>query len=342
MTTTPLFSVVICTFDRATLLAGVLGDLARQRFDPCRFEVLVVDNNSTDNTPGVVASAAHECPNVHYLREPRQGLAHARNCGWRQARGAWVAYTDDDCRLPPDWLERARRIGESGGPAVFGGPYRPFFLEQPPRWFRDEYGSASLGAKARPLVPGETLPGGNLFVRRELLERLGGFDTGLGMAGHRLAYAEESALLFRIQRELPEVAMSYDPALEVEHLVRPEKMRIGWLIRHFVAKGRSVYLLQHGPGSGDPAPLPGSRADGVAERMRLAGATAKTVGAFALDLICRGLLRKRRDQPDLRNYLFERGSAYLRTFGRLRARRELVAATAASLDRTRPTPEAGP
>jgi hypothetical protein len=122
--------------------------------------------------------------------------------------------------------------------------------------------------------------------------------------------------------------MRYDPALEVEHLVRPEKMRAGWLFRHFVAKGRSVYLLQHGPGSGDPAPAPAGRSGRLAERARLAGAEAKTLAALGLDLLRHGVVRDRRRHPDFRNYLFERGSAYLRTLGRLRARRELLAAAA--------------
>lgn len=341
MTGEPLFSVVICTFDRAPLLAGALATLADQSLDPARFEVLVVDNNSTDGTAEVVEAAARQRPHVRYLHETRQGLAHARNRGWREARGTWVAYTDDDCRLPADWLETGRRIAEDAAPAIFGGPYRPFYLAPKPAWFRDRYGTGSLGAEARALAPGETLPGGNLFLRRDLLARLGGFDAGLGMAGRRLAYAEESALLLRVQRELPEVAMRYEPALEVEHLVRPEKMRAVWLVRHFLAKGRSVYLLQHGPGSGDPAPVPAEPGARLAERARLAGATAKTLGAFGLDLFRHGVLRDRQRHPDLRNYLFERGSAYLRTLGRLRARRELLVAAPGSPRHPRPAPGAG-
>lgn len=327
-TAEPQFSVVICTFNRAPLLAGTLAGLACQSLDTERFEVLVVDNNSSDDTPEVAAAAARDQPNVRYLREKRQGLAHARNRGWREALGTWVAYTDDDCRLPPTWLDTARRIVEASAPAVFGGPYRPFYLAPPPPWFRDAYGTGrNLGSEARPLAPGETLPGGNLFLRRDLLERLGGFDATLGMAGRRLAYAEESALLLRVQREEPDVELLFEPALEVEHLVRPEKMRIRWMIRHFVAKGRSVYLLQHGPGSGDPLPPPAGRSGRTAERARLAGAAAKTIAALGVDLLSHGVVRDRRRYPDFRNYLFERASSYLRTLGRLQARRQVLAAS---------------
>ncbi len=258
----PLFSVVIPTFDRAKLLAVALASLARQTLEPARFEVLVIDNSSTDATVEVVAAAARERSNVRHVREERQGVAHARNRGWREARAEWVAYTDDDCRMPPGWLATALRIAEEHRPGVFGGPYRPFYLAPPPSWFRDQYGAGGLGSEARPLARGETLPGGNLFVRRDLLARVGGFGAGFGMVGRRLGYGEESELVLRIQRELPEVELRYDPALEVEHLVRPEKMRAAWQVRHFLAKGRSVYLLQHGPESGDPAPQPASRGAG--------------------------------------------------------------------------------
>src|SRR5262245_32415256 len=82
----PLFSIVICTFNRSTLLADALLDLSRQSLDASLYEVLVVDNNSTDPTRDVVERASRERPNVRYLRETRQGLSHARNLGWREAR----------------------------------------------------------------------------------------------------------------------------------------------------------------------------------------------------------------------------------------------------------------
>lgn len=302
-----LFSVVICTYNRATLLARALASLAAQTLDPARFEVVVVDNGSSDNTAAVTARYATGRMAVHYVYEHRRGLAHARNSGWQSARGAYVAFTDDDCILPPGWLATAERIAQTQ-PEVFGGPYLAYFDISRPAWFKPAYGSSRPYDTARDLQPAEYLPGGNLFVHRCLAGEAYGFDPQLGMAGGALGYGEEVALVQQIRRRRPTARIHYDPALYVYHLVRPEKMALRWKARQSMVIGfyyYPVFLRNRLP--------PHSR--GRAMLLTLLRLLALLIeGGVAL------LLRNRRRYPHFAGYLWERGFRHLEAAGTAYAR----------------------
>lgn len=294
-TSAPLISVVVCTYNRAALLAQALETLGAQSLDPALYEILVIDNNSTDDTRATVERFA---PRARHVLETAQGLSHARNRGWREARGTYVAYTDDDCKLLPGWLATARRVIEQRAPAAFGGPYFAFYMTPKPAWFKDSYASHDQGDEARALGPGEYLDGGNVFVRRDVLDALGGFDPGLGMAGKRVAYGEETDLINRLRAADPDALVWYDPALYVLHLVKPQFMSLRWLVRQRFAGGRDWYRLSHGA-----APASKSRR-AVLQTLRQLGYHGVQ---FGLDL-ARGVLRRDRTAyPTFQNYLYERG-----------------------------------
>ncbi len=298
----PLISTVVCTFNRASLLRNVLIDLGAQNLDRDQYEVLVVDNNSEDDTRAVADEFERQYPNVRYVHEPEQGLAHARNRGWREAKGDYVGYTDDDCRMPPQWLSVAAEIIRARRPALFGGPYYACYNTPKPKWFKDEYESHVQGDIARFFSKEECLDGGNMFLRRDLLERLNGFDASLGMSGTKLAYGEETALQLRVRAEMPSAEVYYDPRLYLRHLVRPEKMRLGWVLRHRWVAGRSA-----------------TRALGPdAQRTR------REIRRMMIELICtmgRELVRiRRRDYrryPHYQNYVYERISPHVVRLGQL-------------------------
>src|SRR3954471_4782626 len=97
-------TVAIPTYNRADFLRQTLAGIAAQQFPREHFEVLVIDNNSTDHTAAVVAEFANERPAPRYLREEKQGLDHARNRALAEARGEIVVFGDDDILVKPDWL----------------------------------------------------------------------------------------------------------------------------------------------------------------------------------------------------------------------------------------------
>ena len=122
MTELPLVSVVIPVWNSPDLIGKCLTALAQQTYPRDRFEVLVVDNGSTDAT----ANVARSYPFVAVLSEPVAGSYRARNRGLRSARGEYVAFTDADCIPDPDWLTAAVRAArlypQAGVLAGHGGP----------------------------------------------------------------------------------------------------------------------------------------------------------------------------------------------------------------------------
>jgi len=286
-----LISVAVCTHNRADLLRDVLADLCAQTLDGHEYEVLVVDNLSTDNTRAVVNEFSDRHANVRYVYEPNQGLSHARNRGWREANGEYVGYTDDDCRLPVGWLQAAAEVIRAGHPEVFGGPYYACYNTPKPRWYKDEYASQVQDAVPRLLTEGEFLSGGNIFLTRELLERMNGFDTTLGMAGHKVAYGEETDLIRRTRDAFPETRVHYDPRLHVQHLVRAEKMMLRWVARQRWVAGRSAFYA--------------FGAQTHRSRRELSGYIMESVRRAFRDVL-HMRSRDRQQYPYFQNYLYER------------------------------------
>ncbi len=233
-----VISVIVCTYNRSRLLSSCLESLTAQTLDREKYEVLVIDNNSTDATLQVATEYAAKNSHFTVVAEPTQGLSHARNRGWKEAAGQFVAYIDDDAKAHPDWLAQMHAFIERN-PHVeaFGGPFEAFFEAELPQWFPPEYGRWSLGDRERPIRVGEEfINGTNMVFRKGLLESLGGFKVTLGMTGRRLSYGEETRLLVDLaERGIP---VYYLPGMQVAHLVAHYKANLGWLLMSAYASGR--------------------------------------------------------------------------------------------------------
>jgi glucosyl-dolichyl phosphate glucuronosyltransferase len=241
-----IISVIICTYNRAQLLKNVLQDVCQQTLVDFEFEVIVVDNHSTDQTHAVAKGFCQRYSNVRYCFETQQGLSHARNRGWHEAQGEYLAYLDDDCQVPTQWLAVAKEIIEFKAPIVFGGPYYAFYNTAKPHWWKKEYDayhSMSYAETAGDLALHQDIHGGNLFIQQAILEKVGGFNPHFGMSGNQLSYGEETELQMRIFNALPECRAYSDPKLYVYHLVAAKKMKIGWIIQALMAQGRAQYHL---------------------------------------------------------------------------------------------------
>ena len=125
-------SIVICTQNRADLLADLLQTLSKQDLFRAFYEVIVVDNDSKDRTRRVAEDFCHKYENARYCIELQHGLSYARNRGMLEAKGEYVGYVDDDCKLPAQWLTVAKEIIDQIAPAIFGGPTYPFYNSQKP------------------------------------------------------------------------------------------------------------------------------------------------------------------------------------------------------------------
>ncbi len=172
---TPRVSVVVCTYNGGRTLDQCLRTLGR--LDYPDYEVIVVDDGSTDNTPEILV----RYPNVRVVRQKNHGLSHARNVGLRLATGSVVAYTDSDCFADPDWLTHLVDHLERTGAAGVGGPN----LTPEDGWLAACV-AASPGQPTHVLESdqvAEHIPGCNMAFRRQALETINGFDYQFRKAG---------------------------------------------------------------------------------------------------------------------------------------------------------------
>jgi len=297
-------SVVICTYNRADLLRLAMESILEQKVPSDSYELIIVDNNSTDNTREVVEQFSSRKTNIRYFFEDIQGLSYARNRGWYESRGIYVGYLDDDAKAPPNWLEVAQDICKNIHPAAFGGPFYGYYLSPKPDWYKDEYGSWIQGTRARRLTENETLVGGNMFIRRALLESLGGFDHNLGMRGILLGYCEETALIEKIRHQKEENVLYYDPRLYIEHFVRPEKMKWSRIIYQIYAGWRDYFKVY--PSKNEPVSV-----------IRLYYRIIKNIILFIVDIVFRVFYRDRTKYPRFQNYYYEHSTWYIRVIADL-------------------------
>jgi glycosyltransferase involved in cell wall biosynthesis len=191
-------SAVICTYNRAAYLRKALRSLIEQTLDSSQYEILVIDNASTDDTRNVVESERSVQPQVRYVHEPTVGVSRARNAGWRAARAEYVVYLDDDAIAEPPWLERMLGFLESKAPRLgaVGGRIEPIWERPRPDWLSDDMARALtvVDWSERPIVleSHQWIVAANIGFPRRILEEIGGFQVDLGRQGSRLLSNEEN------------------------------------------------------------------------------------------------------------------------------------------------------
>jgi glycosyltransferase involved in cell wall biosynthesis len=235
-------SIVVCTHNRGPLLAETVESLLRQRFPSGRFEIIVVDNASTDETAEILAGLARRHPGeVRGVREETLGLSHARNRGLREARGRVIAFTDDDARACDRWLGSLVEACSREGVWCAGGPVRPMPGEALPEWitppFHPYLALFDHGAQRKELHFDEYPRGVNIAFAREAFESVGTFSPAFGRRGASLLSYEEVELCWRIERLGRRIL--YVPEAEVFHLVAGERLTPAWFLRRFFWQGKS-------------------------------------------------------------------------------------------------------
>lgn len=241
----PWVSVVIPTCNRARLLDGVLASLGRQAAAP-PFEVVVVDDGSTDDTAAVVARHLAAGLPVRRVHQPNAGLNAARNRGAADARGAILCYLDDDALAGPGWVRAvADTFAAHPDAAAAGGPVRLRFEAPPPEWLRPRL-HQFLSALDGPPEPGWLRPpalpvGANFALARPWWEKLGGFRAGLDRRRSSLLSNGEVELFRRLLGAGGRIAWS--PAAWVLHRVPPERLTKDWFRRRAFDQGVSDGLL---------------------------------------------------------------------------------------------------
>lgn len=175
-------SVIIATYNRAPVLANTLRSLAAQSVSGIVYEIIVVDNNSTDGTKETVEEAAAANPHIVYLLERQQGVSYARNAGIQRARADLLLFTDDDIELAEDWIqqnvEAAARFPDAD---YLGGQVLPIWEKTVPSWIKHSVNPLAIQTPGdQPLKYSwedpQCLVAASLAVRRRAFEKAGLFD----------------------------------------------------------------------------------------------------------------------------------------------------------------------
>jgi glycosyltransferase involved in cell wall biosynthesis len=248
MTNAEYLTIAVCTYNRARLLNDMLQSFAATiKPAGASFEVLIIDNNSRDDTRSVVEAwlGKSEFP-IRYVFETRQGLARARNRAVEESRGDWIWYTDDDIYFSPGWLEQALRGTQifpdasalTGRIVLEFEPVKPDWL---PASVLPYYGMTTFGDQRRWLMPPELPVGANTAFRRRVFNNIGLFREDLGRVASSLISCEESEIAMRLHQRL--YGIGYVPDAMVRHRVSSDRATISWLRKRAFWGGVSNVLL---------------------------------------------------------------------------------------------------
>jgi glycosyltransferase involved in cell wall biosynthesis len=305
----PLVSLLVCTYNRAYMLGPTLESLLCQEFGWGAFEIIVIDNASTDNTRAVVEAIAARDARVRYFHEPQLGVAIARNTGAQVSRARYIAYFDDDLIAEPGCLHQliAPFFEQVPAPAAVMGKVDLRWETRRPAWFPPRYepllSRFDLGDTPRRMLPGEYLITMNVALNRATFLGSGGIREDLSRKGRMFICSGDNELFNRYMQL--QLAVFYQPAALVHHLVPASRQRRTWLFKRVLGEGTSQVIARY---AGAPRAM-------LLRRLLYDG---KILGRLGLRGLLSGLRRERAQA-------FEALIAIIEQLGKLSAELQLLA-----------------
>lgn len=238
-------SVVICTYNRGKYLPMVLDSLKKQQYPFSSFEILLVNNNSTDQTDKIIQEYQQENPTLPltYIIEYNQGISYARNRGVTESTGDIIVFIDDDETVEPNFLRNVddffTRYPDAG---ISSGPVIPVYESQKPQWLSHYTMRLVTGAYQKgnhiKLLPPKDYPGtGHACFRKALFLKYGAFDTSLGRKGNSLMGAEDKDFFLRLMHGGEKCY--YLPSAKIYHHIPDSKLTDEHFKKLTYALGRS-------------------------------------------------------------------------------------------------------
>ena len=243
-----MISVIICTYNREKYIYRALQCLAQNDFSTDLYEIILVNNNSTDQTEAQCQTFHQDYPQVtfRYFIETNQGLSHARNRGIVEAQGDLLVFLDDDSFVNPDYLQNlAHYIKEYPDMAAFGGETTALFeTGVTPNWLSKwSYSwvtTINLG-NAVTLFTGNKYPvGANMGFKKEYFEKHGLFNTALGRSKKNMIGGEEKDIFNRAHKKTEKIY--YFPLLKVQHVIPENRTTRDYIVRLGAGVGMSEKL----------------------------------------------------------------------------------------------------
>ncbi|MFC1680209.1 glycosyltransferase [Pseudomonadota bacterium] len=242
-------SVILPTRNRSELLQRALLSLADQTLPSGEFEVIVVDNGSTDDTKEICTGIGQRLPNLHYLYEASPGLHVGRHAGLMTAVGQILVYGDDDIRAFPTWLEAVVEGFSDSEVGLLGGKALPDFESPPPAWIEQlwrmtpwgkilpQYSVLDFADDVKTIDP-LYVWGCNFCIRKSLLEEFGGFHPD-GMPQEFIRFRGDGETAVSIAMKKSGYKTLYHPKASVHHFVSSKRMTYDYLRRRAYAQGIS-------------------------------------------------------------------------------------------------------
>ena len=240
-----MLSAVICTYNREKYIYNVLRSIAENDLSKDGYEIVLVNNNCTDNTEAECLRFKNDFPDVafHCFHEPNQGLSYARNCGVRESKGDIIIYVDDDAVVNKEYLRTyAEFFSRNHEAAAAGGPITPQYETEEPEWMSHYTrmlltGALDLGSKEREFPKGAFPGGGNVAYRRSVFDQIGLFNVELGRKGNSLIGAEEKDLFDRMGSQ--GMKFYYLPNAILYHIIPERKLTEDYFNRLSLGIGQS-------------------------------------------------------------------------------------------------------
>ena len=232
-----MLTAIICTYNRAKYIGPLLESIAANDLPKEGYEILLVDNNCTDNTREVCDAfmVKHPDVNFRYTVEPEQGLSAAKNRGIKEAKGDIIVYIDDDALVDPWYLRTyVEWFAEHPETQALGGPIEPLYETTEPKWMTP-YTKALLtawmnyGDHVREYPHGRYPGGGNAAYRKLVFEQVGLFNTALGRKGGNLMGSEEKDIFDKMHDLGMQVLYLPQPVLH--HIIPQAKLEKSYFDR---------------------------------------------------------------------------------------------------------------
>ena len=233
-------SVVVCTYNRAESLRDTIESLTKQKSGAYSYEIIVVDNNSKDETKNVTQSFNGK---VKYIFEPKQGLSYARNTGIREAKGQVIAFTDDDVIVDENWVGSIQKCFRETKALMVAGKIERLWICDRPQWLGDDITGPLIVQDLGPVrkrwdAKNRHTVGANMAFHRSVFERYGIFQEELGRKGDSLIGGEDREIFKRLFED--DAPIFYEPEAIVHHKVEQERLSKDYMRRWFWDIGKTL------------------------------------------------------------------------------------------------------
>lgn len=242
-----MISVVVCTYNRELYLPKMLDSVAKQNCDSTAFEIVLVNNKSTDNTEEICLKfkEKNKKVNFNYFLETNQGLSYARNRGIKESNGDFIVFVDDDAFLDENYIKELRNYLNTVPKNLgFGGKILPFLECELPNWM-SKYLSSLMSiidlGKDVTFFKGSKYPiGANMGVSRTVIDKIGMFNESLGRTGTSMLGGEEKDFFFRIKEA--GFPIYYFPKMLVHHVIPAKRLTVEFIKKQAEGIGVSEKL----------------------------------------------------------------------------------------------------